>query len=344
MLKLLQSIFGVAADDQGIDEDLIRRATERVLDGTDPRLRAVSRYQKRLRDPVVKAVSHVIALVDAIPLPVEISRRRFAEEPRLRAFFVSADHLQETVSYSDDLQKYLRQTPATTSPSIHCLLTLDRTEKGVLGMALRGDSVSRDVAQTVVNFSNHRLVGFAESEPEMRRELMKRAFDFLIETALANLTMRREQADALDKRQRVLRRKLEAIRAGNWSMSALLTPETARTAEHPQVVEAQLADIERELDLMQADTATLEGQLNSVGTTLGAPEQHLRLERTTLTIDAMGVLLEGEAVRRAPVLELDELVGGERRRVMLPGFVLRADLLPRRDFVTEAQQRLRGGR
>jgi hypothetical protein len=341
MLNLLQSIFHPSSVAPGIDEDLIHRATERVLDGTDPRLRAASRYQKRLRGPVSKAVGHVVALVDSMPAPIEISRRQYAGEPHLRAFFVSPDHLQETVSYSEDLQKYLRHAAPSTSPRVHCLLTLDRSEKGVLGMALRGDTVSRDVAQVVVNFSNHRLVGCAESEPDMRRELKKRAFDFLIETALANLTTRREQADTLARRQRLLKKKLTAMQAGDWGMQGLLAPPSGE-ARDPSEIEAQLAAIEQELGTLQADTATLEGQLERIGATLEEPERQLRIERTTLVIDAMGVRLEGEAARGEPALELFELVGGERRRVMLPGYVIRAELLPPRDFLAEAQRRLQG--
>ena len=63
----------------------------------------------------------------------------------------------------------------------------------------------------------------------------------------------------------------------------------------------------------------------------------MRLERTSLTLDAMGVKVEGAAAAGLPAIELLEIVSGERRRVMLPGYVIRAELLPPRDFMKEAR-------
>jgi len=342
MLNLLQSIFRSSPGPSGPGEDLIRAAIERVIDGTEPRLRAASHYRKRLREPVTRSVEHVIALVDSMPAPVEISRKRFATDPHLRAFFVSDDHLQEVVSYSEDLQKYIQTASTSPMGTIHCLLTLDRSQKGVLGMALRGNAVSHDVAQIVVNFSNHRLVGFAEDEAEMRWELKKRAFDHLIETALLNLTATRDQSQALAGQRRLLQRKLAAMQSGNWGMESLLKPASPAAAE-PATIERQLAGIEAELAELETDTATLEGQLGNIAATLSEPEACLQLERISLTLDSMGVRLEGTAAAGRPTLELVELVSGERRRVMLPGYVFRAELLPPRDFIKEAQRRLQGG-
>ena len=71
MLKLFQSMFRPGADKLGTyPEDLIERAVERAVDGTDRRLRAVSGYKKSLRPAVIRAIDHVVALVDALPPPL----------------------------------------------------------------------------------------------------------------------------------------------------------------------------------------------------------------------------------------------------------------------------------
>ena len=68
MLHFLSSLFKPAAGEAGApDKALIEAATERAIDATDPRLRALGNYRKRLREPVEQAARHIIGLVDSQP-------------------------------------------------------------------------------------------------------------------------------------------------------------------------------------------------------------------------------------------------------------------------------------
>ena len=79
MLKLLQSIFSQEPETSALySEKLIEKAIERVVDGTDPRLRAVSGYRKFLRPAVIKAVDYTFELVDGLPSPVILSKKQFS--------------------------------------------------------------------------------------------------------------------------------------------------------------------------------------------------------------------------------------------------------------------------
>jgi len=101
MLHFLSFVFAAKPErSAGPDKALIERAIERVVDGTDPRLRGLGNYRKRLHTAVEKAVVHVSDMVDALPEPVEISRRTYSTDPRLRSFFCSASHLQEVIGVS----------------------------------------------------------------------------------------------------------------------------------------------------------------------------------------------------------------------------------------------------
>jgi len=62
MLNILQSIFRSSSAARGPDDALVRAATERVVDGTDPRLRAASGYKRVLREPVLRSIEHVTRL------------------------------------------------------------------------------------------------------------------------------------------------------------------------------------------------------------------------------------------------------------------------------------------
>ena len=78
MLQLFQSIFGAGPQDEPYPDELISRAIERAVDGTDPRLRALPGYRKKLRAAVIHAIGHVVGLVDSLPVPLELSRAGFS--------------------------------------------------------------------------------------------------------------------------------------------------------------------------------------------------------------------------------------------------------------------------
>ena len=55
MLHFLSSLFSTGpGQGAGPDKALIERAIERVVDGTDPRVRGLGNYRKRLRPAVEK--------------------------------------------------------------------------------------------------------------------------------------------------------------------------------------------------------------------------------------------------------------------------------------------------
>ena len=65
--RLLQSIFSGSSQPSKFDKDLMLRGIERVVDGTDPRLRAVSHYRRKLWGAVEHAIDFVVNFVNALP-------------------------------------------------------------------------------------------------------------------------------------------------------------------------------------------------------------------------------------------------------------------------------------
>jgi hypothetical protein len=225
MLRFLSSLFKTTAEQtDSLDEALIETAIKRVVAGTDPRIRAIRQYRKRLRLPVEQAIIHVISLVDTLPAPIEINPRTYSVDPRLHAFFVSTNQLREVFHSSKTVRGYL--TDKTTTPlteKVFCLLNMAMEERKVLGVELVDSTLLRDVMQVTVNFSNHRYVGPASNELNTRRELKQRAFDFLIAKALERITNERSKRRELDRQRHLLKRKLHAMKAGNWGLGSMLT-------------------------------------------------------------------------------------------------------------------------
>jgi len=342
VLRFLQSFFSATPDPSGkFDAALIRGAIERVVGGTDPRLRMASQYQKKLWTVVERAIEYVIELVDALPPPVEIGTRSFTTDPRLRALFASPRHLQEILSFGKDLEHYRQRTGGALPVDLYGVLRMERTEKTVLGITLEGNMIRRDVPQTAVNFHQHRLMFPTGSETKTRRDLRKRAFDHLIETALERLVSIRSQKQQFEQQQRqLLQKKTKLLKGANVGLEPLLDPNVPPLT-NPVAIDRRLREIEVELGRLRADSATIDDHLAQVVATLREPEQYLRLERVSLTLDHMNIKVDQDPSRNANTLTFNEIfLGNDRRIIALLIHFPSGEILPPPDFFNEANRLL----
>lgn len=319
MLQFLQSVFASRPERSGrYDRELIEAATERVVDGTDPRLRSISGYQTRLRDPVERSVDYIIGLVDALPAAIDMQPSRYGLDPYLRAFFASRQHLEEVIDSSRTLVDFVRNHTGPVPQAIFCGFGVEYEERRVLGVQMRGDMMERDVAQTAVNFGGHRLVTPADNEADARWELKKRGFDNLITTALQHLVSTRSRNSDLQQQRDLLRQKLRVLNKGNLALEPALASEAD---DHPKIaeLEKQLAEIESELLRLGAGRQTLDDSLSEIVAVLGQPEEHLWVTPIELRMNQMGLKLDPDAAEPAIELHLTQ-VGtstGLRRCVMV---------------------------
>ena len=78
-----------------LDEQDIERAIGIILEETDPRLRLVRGYRRKLRKPVIRSLVYVGQLVTRIPGPFAISRSTYGSDPQVNALFGSADDIDD---------------------------------------------------------------------------------------------------------------------------------------------------------------------------------------------------------------------------------------------------------
>lgn len=340
--RFLQSIFSAASGPSGKNDDAtIRAAIERVVDGTDPRLRAVRRYQHKLRGAVECAIDHAVTLIDQLPPAIDASHRSFVASPQLRAAFASPDRLRETLSFSKHTRNYQQQSAGPLPAELYAVLGMERVEKTVLGIELHGDLVRRDVPQTTVSFCNQRLACLTDSEQATRRELIQRAFDSLIEVALDNLTTIRAHRRQLEQRHReLLQQKAGALHSARLGLDSLLESTGPNLADAGNI-ERQLWDLEAELGKVRAGSATLDHLLARIIVTLSKPDKHLRLEPVALTLDHMNIKVSPGSSRPGNALSFNEaLLGKDRRLTVLLVRFPSSELLAPPDFFQEAQRLL----
>lgn len=342
VLRLLNSFFNVERESTSrLNKAMIQAAIERVVDGTDPRLRAVRHYRRKLRAPVERTMEYVMAQIAVLPPAIEAGRRGFTADPHLRALFASPDQLLETLSFSPAMRDYRQCYNGASSPELYAALRAERIERNTLGIAMRGDQIQRDVPQVTVLFKEPRVAFPNASEAETRRELMNRAFDYLVEIALHRLRSLRARKQELEKQRQLLQHKIGVLKSAGLGLESLLTEPASGPVLDPAAVEHQIEEIEAELGQLRADTATLDHHLALVAETLSKPEQHLRLAPILLTLDHMNVKVAPESARVSNTLTFQEVqIGSQRRFIVLLVKFPSSELLEQPDFFAEAERLL----
>jgi len=332
-MKLFQSIFGAGESRGRYPEWLVEAAIERVVDGTDPRFRFLRGYRKRLREPVLRAIDHVVSLVDGIPPPLPAGHPDHASEPRLSVLFASPAEMLDVFSRDAELVDFLSGPEAVGAAKVTALLLAQAVERKILGMDLVGDRVRSDVAQVTVSFSGHRLLDPRGSESETRRQLKRRGFDHLISLALARIAEARIERAELARQRDLLRRKLTTLQRGGWSFDL---PEDGH--RDPGAMEKELESITAQLEALGADDRLLMAHLEMVCALLGEPERQLWGQEAVFVLDAMNIQRDVEypSARRVAFQELHNVRGN--RAVMLPLLIAPDQLPPREDLITAAQR------
>jgi hypothetical protein len=310
MLRFLHSIFGGHEQDK-YPESLVHEAIERAVDATDTQVRAVSGYKKKLRPAVVRAIEHVVGLVNALPAPTPIHLAAYTNDFRLKRFFISQAHLKKVVEGDRALADFLRG-PQGGASEVFALLAMEKQEKGIFGSALSGEVVIHDVPQVTVSFDGHRFLDPSGEERETRRLLMRRAYDHLLSLALRRLTEVKWEREELERRQALLQAKLNLLEREGWSFMTGAGSEGMDAAG----VEKQLEQLEGQLQELGGEDKVFETYLEVVGEVLGRPEEYLRERSETIFVDRMGIK-RSEAAEDAPALQLVEVFNAEGRSLVV---------------------------
>ena len=300
MLKFLHSIFGNSDTGGGYPQSLIHAAVERAVDGTDPWIRAVSGYQRRLRPAIVQSIRYVVELVDGLAAPIALAPQSYRDNPLLRTFFISSAEVRELVAKDGDLAGDLRGNAGVHSP-VTALLVMEKRQRTILGAGLSGTVVQRDMPQTTVSFESTRLVDPSGHEIQTRHLLKRRAFDHLLSLALKSISFVKGERAELERRRALLEAKLNVLQGGGWGFHAPPGGEPVDITE----LEGKLAGIERQLAELGGDES-LEVNLEIVIDLLSQPERHLWYRKEEVIIDGMGIK-RNEVTSDAPALTLETI-------------------------------------
>jgi len=298
LLRFVYSIFRKDGKDGKYPESLVKKAIERAVDGTDPWIRAVSGYKKKLRPAVLHAIDHVVAMVDASAKPLLLDHESYDTNPVLRNFFISKADLARFLERDKDLAEF-KGKQGRGWQGATALLLMRKAERGILGAVLSGEVVMRDVQQTTVSFEGHRLLDLSTTEEDTLYQLKKRAFDHLLGIALGRITDIKTRRGKLEKHRVLLQSKLDLLQREGWGFD-----DGAEGKMSVAGVEKMLGEIDARLLEIGKDDKMLDVYLGVVTDVLGHAEEHLWVKKEKLIIDRMGIKRK-EPANDAPEVTLD---------------------------------------
>ena len=333
MFRLFHFLFDRAPGDASpYPEHLVELAIEHAVDGTDPRLRTLPGYQRRLRPAVLKAVDQVVALVQELPPFAPLNPSDYGANPELSALFASAEHVREMLRDDTSLAELVAAPESSGADSLYGLLAAELRERRVLGMELQGDILQREVVQTSVSFSGQRLVDPALTEEVLRKRLRRRAFDHLLALALQHIGENRESRADLQRQRDLLQRRLRTLESGQWGFQG---PQAGPPPTLDRL-EADLARIETELHEVGSGAEVLESNLEEVVEVLGDAPKQLYANSRHLILDRMGIVREHPEGNSLDIRLMELHSANGRSLVVLPVTISRRELPAPKDLIAEA--------
>ena len=339
--RVADALFGSGQPaDSEADRKLIADTIEVIVDAVEPRVRLHSGYQGTLEGCVRDTIAHLRAIGRERLDPVLLTRAAWSDDPRVNAFFATADDVGACLGRSRELRAFFDDPANRDAAEAYALLGMKKDERSVLGMELQGDSVRQDVAQTAVNFSDHRIIAPASTLAEARLEIGRRIIRRLAQDALSRIIALDMKANELQEHKAYLAARLRVLNLARDGMEGLVR-DPATIGEQIKAVELELKQTVDGYIEAKASLATLDSYIERIREVFGHPEQHVSLTHTPLRVSRMGIKVEKDFQGLANDLSLAELaIGPDLHGAIAIVRCPRSELPPKEDLVAKAERYL----
>ena len=300
-MGVLQWLRSRGADEPAAPDDACAQKVQRVLE-LSPRLRLVRRHDTRLRFALTEAQRYLDRLVATLPAPRLASASTWGSDPCIHAYFGSADDVGLCLSRSSDLRSYFDQSPL--SRDAYAVMGMEMSERRTLGVAMQGEVMRSDVAQTTLSFTDHQVRICADSEDALRREIVQRMLDQLVLEALAKVAADEFRRDMLEKERVLLATRLRLLeRRGTGMRSMVGGPGTEDLAKRARL-QAEMEENDRALADLGSRTESLGHQLDIVCERLVNASEYMKVSSRRVRLSRMNVVQPDEADEAGEMIEL----------------------------------------
>ncbi len=302
-----------------MDDALLDKTVQHVVDETYGRLRILPGYEQRLRGPVSEAFRYIDRLVEGLPPAIDCCRSAYVSDPRVNAFFSGPDQICEIFSHSEEVRGLFDANLETEE--CWALLCMRKQERRQFGMALVNDSVRKDVIQTGVSFTDHQVMAPGITEMEARQGLKCCIFNSLLSYIRRRAKTAKEAREGLENRRR--------------SLKSRLRHETDE--DKASDMKARIAELERDLAGEEPSLITLDDHLEFIAHVLGSPAQHVSRTGKAMHLDRLGIKQDQDRSDAGNVIPLAEIrVACHEPRIAALACFPRKELLPQHDYLKKA--------
>lgn len=295
----------------------IDMAIEQLLYEINPRLRFLSAYRETLSRPVWHALRHIHHVIDSIAGPVDAATRQWNSTPLLRALFANSSGMEKLFRHDSTLRNCFATAQPGNAESCHVMIASTMQVRKVLGIALRGEIMQREVPQTQISFTDHRIVASAGSESGLREKLKAFALEFVAHRVLANIEAARSECEGLEQELALLRARMR-MKLRQDSGKACLCDHVEYSAGEM----AEICDLIKEKETQLGQTVihqpTLQYFMEQLLLVLNSVDKLLQIHTVTLHLDNMNTLLDTPDANAVKPIELTEILrAGHSARIML---------------------------
>jgi hypothetical protein len=276
-------------DPDRISDETVRLAVGKAIALTNPRLKLVYNYEKRLSPSAATTIGFMKQLVKYFPPARPLSPGSWSSDPAMKAFFVAPADLQTLLSRADDLRALFSASP--NLQAAYLILGMAYRQERVFGMALQGDIVVRDVAQRMVNFSDHKTRFCAEDEMRLRRVVGVEVFEHLVSRALSDIGAERNERAELQTARSLIRARLRLLSMHGPGLGSMLGEAPAKACEQA-ALEVELLENERQLEALETTESSLESEFETLKTVLDNPQDYLSIEPVHLCLSPLNLVLD----------------------------------------------------
>lgn len=315
-------------DPQRISAETVQWAVEKAVTLTNPQLKLLSSYQKRLAPAIETTIEFLRAQVSILPAVHALSSAHWSGDPALRAFFVEAADISKILGGSSNLRTLFDKHPELDEACV--VLGMAFKEQRSFGMALHGDSIQRDVAQTTVSFSDHRARICERDELLLRRLIGVEVFEYLVTQALAEIGAERSERQELQRDCALIRARLRLLQQHGPGLASMFGAEPAEKSEQARL-DAELLENEQQLQALGGSESALATELSCLQDVLGNPQRYVRFAPQQLRLSTMNVILDETSADQAADVDFAVFEGGSGqpvRRAFILARVARADVPP----------------
>lgn len=285
------------------------------MDKVDPRMRGLAGYQRKLAPAIEEAARYAGELVDALPEPVEVTRKRWSQDPCLRACFASVDTMQAFFDNDRGLRKYLSSAEARGASEVFCTVGMRVDRKTRHGHALRGELLQRGVKQTAVSFADHRIGVAAVDLDEFRLGLQRRVLEELATRAMQRIMGMQTRKVSLTEEQATLRWKLKVYEMREDGLDTLWR-DKAIYERHSKDLRQRLDVTDANLDDLMARAGNIEHFLEATVAEFNRARELISCESLTLWLDNMNIEVEPSTPGAKEVKLLQVRIGRRRPRAL----------------------------